>query len=107
MLSVNQQENSSIMAEETYDSIKHMFNSYEYMVDGDFCTINKCETDDELVESVKCMKEISFCHSQHSTITTLNLAKYKLEQLQKRESQNIITKTIKKLQGKFRKIFYQ
>jgi hypothetical protein len=44
MLSVNQQENSSIMAEETYDSIKHMFNSYEYMVDGDFCTINKCET---------------------------------------------------------------
>jgi hypothetical protein len=38
----------------------------------------KCETDDELVESVKCMKEISFCHSQHSTITTLNLAKYKL-----------------------------
>jgi hypothetical protein len=38
-----------------------MFNSYEYMVDGDFCTINKCETDDELVESVKCMKEISFC----------------------------------------------
>jgi hypothetical protein len=34
------QENSSIMAEETYDSIKHMFNSYEYMVDGDFCTIN-------------------------------------------------------------------
>jgi hypothetical protein len=40
MLSVNQQENSSIMAEETYDSIKHMFNSYEYMVDGDFCTIN-------------------------------------------------------------------
>jgi hypothetical protein len=38
-------------------------------------------TDDELVESVKCMKEISFCHSQHSTITTLTLAKYKLEQL--------------------------
>jgi hypothetical protein len=32
------------------------------------------ETDDEWVESVKCMKEISFCHSQHSTITTLNLA---------------------------------
>jgi hypothetical protein len=50
-------------------------------------------------------KEISFCHSQHSTITTLNLAKYKLEQLQKIESQNIITKAIKKLQGKFRKIF--
>jgi hypothetical protein len=49
--------------------IKHMFNSYEYMVNGDFCTINKCETDDELVESVKCMKEISFCHSQYSTIT--------------------------------------
>jgi hypothetical protein len=68
MLSFNQHENSSIMAEETYDSIKHMFNSYEYMVDGDFCTINKCETDDELVESVKCMKEISFCHSQHSTM---------------------------------------
>jgi hypothetical protein len=42
MLSVNQQENSSIMAEETYDSIKHMFNSYEYMVNGDLCTINKC-----------------------------------------------------------------
>ena len=106
MLSVNQQENSSIMAEETYDSIKHMFNSYEYMVNGDLCTINKCETDDELVEIVKCMKEISFCHSQHSTITTLNLAKYKLEQLQKIESQNI-TKAIKKLQRKFRKIFYQ
>jgi hypothetical protein len=42
-----------------YDSIKHMFNSYEYMVNGDLCTINKCETDDELVESVKCMKEIN------------------------------------------------
>lgn len=95
------------MAEEMYDNIKHMFDSYECMVDGDFCTINKCETDDELVESVKCMKEISFDHSQHSTMTTLNLAKYKLEQLQELQSQNIITKTIKKLQGKFRKIFSQ
>jgi hypothetical protein len=46
---------------------------------------------------LKCMKEISFCHSQHSTITTLTLAKYKLEQLQEIESQNIIIKTIKKL----------
>jgi hypothetical protein len=41
-----------------------MFNSYEYMVNGDFCTINKCETDDELVESVKCIILYSICQSR-------------------------------------------
>jgi len=39
-------------------------------------------------------------------MTTLNLAKLKLEQLQKLESGNIMTKTIKKFQDKFGKIFY-
>jgi len=78
------------------------------MVDGDFYTVNKFEADDELAENVKRMKDTSYSHccNQHNTITTLSLAKHKLEQLQKLESGNIITKTIKKIQEKFGKMFY-
>jgi hypothetical protein len=59
----------------------NMFILYYICQSNTFCCnmfILYCISDDELVESVKCMKEISFCHSQHSTITTLTLAKYKL-----------------------------
>ena len=78
----HQQEKSSIMTEESYNSVKHLINSYEYIVDGDPCIINKLEAYAGLAENAKRLKDISYYHrrNQYSTIETLNLEKYKFVQ---------------------------
>jgi len=105
----HQQENTCIMTEESYDNVKYMLDSFEDMVDGDFCTINKGEEDDSLAEDVKLLKDISHNHgcNQYSTIETLNLVKSRLEDLKELQSRNIITNTMKKIKEKFRRIFHQ
>lgn len=84
----DQQKQLSIMTEENYYDVKYMLDSFECMVDGDFCTINKSKGDDSLAEDVKCLKDISYNHgcNQYSTIETLNLVKSKLEDLKELQS---------------------
>jgi hypothetical protein len=81
MIKQDQQEQLSIMTEENYYDVKYMLDSFECIVDGDFCTINQSKEDDSLAEDVKCLKDISYNHgcNQYSTIETLNLVKSKLE----------------------------
>jgi hypothetical protein len=109
MIKQDQQEQLSIMTEENYHDVKYMLDSFECIVDGDFCTINQSKEDDSLAEDVKCLKDISYNHgcNQYSTIETLNLVKSKLEDLKELQSRDIITKAIISIKEKFRKIFYK
>ena len=109
MIKQDQQEQLSIMTEENYYDVKYMLDSFECIVDGDFCTINQSKEDDSLAEDVKCLKDISYNHgcNQYSTIETLNLVKSKLEDLKELQSRDIITKAIISIKEKFRKIFYK
>ena len=54
--------------------MKQLINSYEYIVDGDPCIINKLEADDGLAENVKRLKDIGYyhCRNQYSTIEPIN-----------------------------------
>jgi hypothetical protein len=75
-----QEEQSIIMTEETYDNVKHMLNSYEDDVNGDHSIINKIEEDSfdhGLAEQLKGSIDISYNNSVHqdSVLTTLNLVK--------------------------------
>ena len=109
MIKQDQQEQLSIMTEENYYDVKYMLDSFECIVDGDFCTINQSKEDDSLADDVKCLKDISYNHgcNQYSTIETLNLVKSKLEDLKELQSRDIITKAIISIKEKFRKIFYK
>ena len=109
MIKQDQQEQLSIMTEENYYDVKYMLDSFECIVDGDFCTINQSREDDSLAKDVKCLKDISYNHgcNQYSTIETLNLVKSKLEDLKELQSHDIITKAIISIKEKFRKIFYK
>ncbi len=62
------------MTEESYKNVKQLINSYEYIVDGDPCIINKLEADDGLAENVKRLKDIGYyhCRNQYSTIEPIN-----------------------------------
>ena len=61
------------------------------------------------VKRLKDITVISFYHgrNQESTMETLDLVKYKLENLKELQSRNIITTTMKTIIEKFGKIFCQ
>ena len=96
------------MTEEGYKDVIYMLDSFECIVDGYPCIINKRKEDDRLAKYVKRLKNISFYHgcNQESTIETLDLVKYKLENLKELQPRNIITNTMRKLKEKLGRIFY-
>ena len=103
------QQQKCIMNEESYDDVSYMLDSFESMADGYPCITNNLKGDDSLATYVKRLKDISFYHgcNQESTMETLELAKFKLENLKELQSRNIITTTMKKIKEKFGKIFCQ
>jgi hypothetical protein len=96
------------MTEEGYDDVRYMMDSFECIIDGYPCIINKLKEDDRLAKYVKRLRDISFYHgcNQESTMETLDLVKYKLEDLKELQSRNIITNTVEKIKEKFVRIFY-
>ena len=110
IMTCKREEQSIIMTEESYGNVKHMLNSYEDDVDGDYNIINKIGEDSfdhGLAEQLKGSIEISYNNSlcQDSVLTTLNLVKSKLEKIKEFQSRNIVTDTIKKMKMKFGQIF--
>jgi hypothetical protein len=73
------------------------------MVDEYPYIINELKGDDSLAKYVKRLKGISFYHgrNQESTMETLNLVKFKLENLKELQSPNIITTTMKTIKDAF------
>jgi hypothetical protein len=65
-----------------------MMDSFECIVGGYPCIINKHKEDDRLAKYVKRLRDISFYHgcNQESTMETLDLVKYKLEDLKELQS---------------------
>jgi hypothetical protein len=108
-ISIQQQQQKCIMTEEGYDDVRYMLDSFECIIDGYPCIINKRKEDDRLAKYVKRLKDISFYHgcNQESTMETLDLVKYKLEDLKELQSRNIITNTMEKINQKLGRIFYQ
>ena len=108
-ISIQQQPPKCIMTEEGYDDVRYMLDSFECIIDGYPCIINKLKEDDSLAKYVKRLRDISFYHgcNQESTMETLDLVKYKLEDLKELQSRNIITNTVEKIKEKFVRIFYQ
>ena len=97
------------MTEESYEDASYMLDSSQCMVDEYPYIINELKGDDSLAKYVKRLKGISFYHgcNQESTMETLNLVKFKLENLKELQSPNIITTTMEKIKEKFVRIFYQ